>query len=92
MTGKTLLAGLVIFMLVFMANGSALAQGGFGNGCVVREWATDPTPSYRVNDPSQCAGLDQQLDGGDGPNRGRVRADFQSGNNSNRKKKTGNWN
>ena len=91
MTGKILLAGILMFMLVFVTNGSVQAQGGFGNGCVVREWATDSTPSYRVNNPSKCVSLDQQLDGGDGPSRGRVRAGFQNSNN-NKKKKSGSWN
>ena len=85
MTGRILLAGLLMFMLVVAVKGSALAKGGFGNGCIVREWATDPTPSYRVNNPSQCVNLDRQLDGGDGPNRGRVRAGFNGGDNHKKK-------
>ena len=84
MKGKILLTALLMLLMPLSANAPAQAQGGFGKGCVVREWATDATPSYLVNGPAECLGLDRQLDGNDGPNRGRVRAGFRNGNNRKR--------
>ena len=91
MKRKILLAGLIMTMVVFATTVPAQAQAGFGKGCVVREWATDPTPSYQINGPSKCVGLDRQLDGDDGPNRGRVRAGFENRGN-NKKRESGHWN
>jgi hypothetical protein len=60
----------------------APAQSGnsmlYKNGCVIREWENEQNPQYRESNPSRCQALDSRLDGGDGPNRGRVRGNFQS--------------
>ena len=81
MKGTTMLT-VIMTMLVSLVlfGGPTLAQNDrqFQNGCVVREWESDETPSYRVNDPSECQRLDRQLDGGDGPDRGRVRSEFRN--------------
>jgi hypothetical protein len=90
MTVKILLVGLMMTMMALTTNNSAQADGGFRNGCIVREWAPDATPSYRVNKPWECVDLDRQLDGNDGPARGRVRAGFRNSNNQ--KSKSGHWN
>jgi hypothetical protein len=80
MNGKALLLGVLMMTIPILTTGSPLsAQGNssFKGGCVVREWEADATPSYRVTNPAECQRLDRQLDGGDGPNRGRVRKDFR---------------
>ncbi len=84
MNRKKLLLGVLMMMTtILLTSGSLLAQANssFKDGCIVREWEADATPSYRVSNPEECRRLDRQLDGGDGPNRGRVRKDFRRPNN-----------
>jgi hypothetical protein len=75
--------GIIILIgaLIVSAATSASAQSGGGtlyqNGCVIREWENERNPQYRESNPSRCQALDRNLDGGDGPNQGRVRGDFQ---------------
>ena len=74
--------GLIILLGLIWAwtAGDALAQNGasrlYNNGCVIREWENEANPQYRENNPGRCQALDKSLDGGDGPNRGRVRGNF----------------
>lgn len=91
MNGKKLTAALLTagLLTAFGAPaGPALAAASFKSGCVVREWEADQTPSYRVGDSEKCRKLDLQLDGGDGPRRGRVRETFRSVNRTSRLKRT----
>jgi hypothetical protein len=82
MNGKKVLMGVAMMsILIFSGNESLLAQNHgsqFKNGCVVREWEADATPSYRVRDSKECSNLDRRIDGGDGPHRGRVRQGFSN--------------
>lgn len=60
------------------------------NGCVIREWENERNPQYRESNPGRCLSLDRSLDGGDGPNRGRVRGNFQSSPSATIKKRSRN--